>query len=57
MAPVNPILILHSVLGAAENVKNLPLPQVKNLACGFWVSRYECMNVGSVNVENFKGVL
>ena len=34
LASVKPILILHPS-GAAENVKNLSLPQVKNLAGGF----------------------
>ena len=39
MASVKLTLILHPP-GAAENVKNLSLPQVKNLACGFGMIHY-----------------
>ena len=39
MAVVKLILILHPS-GAAENVKDLSLPQVKNLARGFGMIHY-----------------
>ena len=50
MASVKLILILHPS-GAAENVKKLSLPQVKNLACGLGKAVNGCRSYTSRKIN------